>query len=382
MNEDLPEDIAEVLNALGDRMAAEPNLTDFLLWVGGTLEYWIHILFSQVGNERGWACRSEVPYITGAPAPTSKTGVKWADGALVLPSGRAVLLEVKTVPVRTSLGAAVKKVPGDLSALVAIDWAPTMLFQPDLYCHPDWVTRRSEIAEVWALQLALVHGPGDSAIDITLDAELNAGLAPVRARHGHEPWFPALVSALQAEPHTYDIRASGASAQLLAWAVPIVDRATVSAAPASTISSQTFEGGPPKKKVSPSGTVRSAEAIAESNFEALLASASPATRYFDERAVEWARVNPVRVTSHTKTKSFSQRGVKLFAIYPKDDCVGFYLGGVAQPLAAELHAWFQRISTKRVTATEPYLRCSDLVDHWEEFVELLPTYVAALLDRG
>lgn len=54
--------VLALVDGIVARLAAEPDVDDFLLWRGGTLEYWIHIVASIVGNRIGtWAARSEIP---------------------------------------------------------------------------------------------------------------------------------------------------------------------------------------------------------------------------------------------------------------------------------------------------------------------------------
>jgi hypothetical protein len=68
--------IRTFVEAVAARARTEPDLQDFLTWTAGTLEYWLHIIAGAVGRRMGWASKTEVPYITGCPAPTAKTDTK------------------------------------------------------------------------------------------------------------------------------------------------------------------------------------------------------------------------------------------------------------------------------------------------------------------
>jgi hypothetical protein len=141
----------EFVDAIAARAEAEPDLDSFLSWTAGTLEYWLHIIASCVGNRSGWASRTEVPYITGCPSPTAKTDTKWADGAARLAGRLGVLLEVKTVPASGSVpGLTIKKIPADFAALLSADWPRTLAQAPDKYSGAEWVDQRA--------QMSLVHG--------------------------------------------------------------------------------------------------------------------------------------------------------------------------------------------------------------------------------
>ena len=61
--------LAVLVESVAARCREQPHLDDFLLWNAGTLEYWLHVLTSSVGNEHRWAARTEVSYLTDCPAP-------------------------------------------------------------------------------------------------------------------------------------------------------------------------------------------------------------------------------------------------------------------------------------------------------------------------
>jgi hypothetical protein len=118
--------LATFAQAMIGRCAGDEHVDDFLLWTGGTLEYWVHIAASGVGQAHRWAARSEIPYVTAAPAKSSKTPVKWADGGALFDDGLLALLEVKTIPMRAVLGSSAVHIPGDLAALLCADWPATV----------------------------------------------------------------------------------------------------------------------------------------------------------------------------------------------------------------------------------------------------------------
>lgn len=64
-----------LVHDIAARLSAEADLDDFLGWWGGTPEHWIHICAAAVARRTAWAARSEVPYITAAPAASAKTPV-------------------------------------------------------------------------------------------------------------------------------------------------------------------------------------------------------------------------------------------------------------------------------------------------------------------
>ena len=106
--------VAGLAQGIAERLGSEPDLDDFLAWTAGTLEYWIHIVASSVAARHGWASRTEVPYVTAAPNPGTKSNIKWADGAMLL-DDLGVLLEVKTIAAREHVaGPTLRKVPARL----------------------------------------------------------------------------------------------------------------------------------------------------------------------------------------------------------------------------------------------------------------------------
>ena len=126
----IDERVLEFSLEIATRLREEPDLDDFLAWRAGTLEYWIHIVASSVASRQGWASRTEVPYVTAAPNPGTKSNTKWADGAMLF-GNLGVLLEVKTIAARRGIiGPTLRKVPQDFAALAALDWPATLLQLP------------------------------------------------------------------------------------------------------------------------------------------------------------------------------------------------------------------------------------------------------------
>lgn len=209
---------------LAERLRSEPDLHDFLGWWGGTLEYWIHICTASVARRDAWAARSEVPYVTRAPAASAKTPIKWADGAYLWPDGHAVLLEVKTIPYRGQMGGAVTSIPTDLAALLAADWPATLAHQrgTDRYTDEDWWPARSSVQSLVGLQLAVVHGPEpmpNPDSDLAEGLTRGLGRALYATRKTQEPaWALPLRQALATPLLREEIGADGFSAVLYAWA--------------------------------------------------------------------------------------------------------------------------------------------------------------------
>lgn len=153
----IDERVLEFSLEIATRLREEPDLDDFLAWRAGTLEYWIHIVASSVASRQGWASRTEVPYVTAAPNPGTKSNTKWADGAMLF-GNLGVLLEVKTIAARRGIiGPTLRKVPQDFAALAALDWPATLLQLPDQYSGVVWADQRRGMARVSLLQLALIH---------------------------------------------------------------------------------------------------------------------------------------------------------------------------------------------------------------------------------
>jgi len=217
-----------LLHDLVARLSTEPDLGDFLGWWGGTLEYWIHICAASVARRSGWSARSEVPYVTAAPASTAKTPIKWADGAVVWPDGQAVLLEVKTIPYRSGLGGAVSAIPSDLAALVAADWPATLAHNAgtDRYTDSDWWTRRHEVRSLAGIQIALVHGRGPMPNpDTDVSDGIEKGIDRLHYRYRNAPALPAWTIPLRTALHAPVVRetltAGGFEAVLYAWVAPV-----------------------------------------------------------------------------------------------------------------------------------------------------------------
>ena len=217
-----------------ERCASEPGLNDFLLWWGGTLEYWIHIVASSVGNhlvgQGGWAARSEVPYITAAPALSAKTPVKWADGAVLWDDGLLCLLEVKSIPMRKVLGSSAHHIPTDIAALLSADWPGTVAHErgTDTYTDERWWTRRHDVKRVWGLAIGLVHGlaPLEGAAD-AFSAALNRGRTTLQNRHRADlpGWLANLEAACDAPLISHEpVGTTGgeAAGAFYAWAAPVL----------------------------------------------------------------------------------------------------------------------------------------------------------------
>ena len=219
--------IEAFVDNIAERIAAEPDLDDFLTWTAGTLEYWVHIVASSVGRRIGWASTTEVPYITGSPALGTKTDTKWADGAAVLSGSVGVLLEVKTIPARYSVpGPTMKKIPADLAALVSADWQRTLEQLPDDYSGAAWKERRAQMDAVYGLQLALVHGEVDvTKIDVGVRTGIDAGLQILAHRYPTPPepaWLRIVHEAfLGGDRMRRVISGRYTNSVLYAWSAPI-----------------------------------------------------------------------------------------------------------------------------------------------------------------
>lgn len=220
----------QLLDEVGTRIAQEPDLDDFLGWWGGTLEYWIHILTAAVARRSAWAARSEIPYVTGAPAASAKTPLKWADGAFIWRDGAAVLLEVKTIPHRGALGEAVTSIPTDLAALVAADWPATLAHQrlTDRYTDGDWWETRGQIRSLVGVQIAVVHGPRplpdpDDAVSDGISRGLTRALYRHRKDAESPRWADPVRTALQEPAVRRAIDAPTMQAVLYGWiaAIPL-----------------------------------------------------------------------------------------------------------------------------------------------------------------
>ncbi len=209
------------------RCAAEPGLDDFLLWWGGTLEYWVHVVASGVGNHSaGWAARSEIPYVTGVPASSAKTDVKWADGAVLYDDGLLALLEVKSIPMRTVLGSSAQHIPRDLAALASANWGRSVAHErgSDTYTDAGWWDRRGRVTRPWGLAIGIVHGRRPlvrGALD-AFGVALIRGKAALHNRHSQDPppWLAIVDAALDtplAGPVT--IAAPSSEAAVFGWAV-------------------------------------------------------------------------------------------------------------------------------------------------------------------
>jgi hypothetical protein len=220
--------LGEYVSEVIDRLAAEANLDDFLLWAGGTLEYWVHIVASSIGQSQSWAARTEVPYITGAPAVSAKTPRKWADGAVLFDNGLLALLEVKTIPMREALGSSAVHIPGDLAALISTDWPATIELGADGEKYPDtgwWTAKATPGARPWGVVIAAVHGAAlDARSTASFKAALAQGTGRVRYRHRdlNPPWLDVLDAAM-GDPLVDErvVAGTASKARFSAWAVPI-----------------------------------------------------------------------------------------------------------------------------------------------------------------
>lgn len=225
--------LERLVTGVVDRCTSEPNLDDFLLWWGGTLEYWIHVVASSVGHQLvgpgGWSARSEIPYITASPALSAKTPVKWADGAVMWDDGLLCLLEVKSIPMRHVLGSSAHHVPTDIAALLSADWSGTLAHErgTDSYTDERWWTRRHDVTRVWGLAIGLIHGraPLDGAVSAFTNA-ITSGRATLQNRHRTDPpgWLADVETACDTPLLTHqvigedDAEAAGA---FYAWAAPV-----------------------------------------------------------------------------------------------------------------------------------------------------------------
>lgn len=223
--------LADFVAGVIDRCEAEPHLDDFLLWAGGTLEYWVHIVASSVGQAKRWAARTEIPYITGAPALSAKTPKKWADGGVLFDDGLLAMLEVKTIPFRKALGSSAVHIPSDLAALISTDWPATVELGPDKDGYTDlgwWQAKATPGARPWGVAIAAVHGAVfDTETTAAFKAALTQGAGRVRGRHRdvEPPWLDALDAAM-GDPLVDErviVRPNSAAA-FSAWAVPIPTR--------------------------------------------------------------------------------------------------------------------------------------------------------------
>jgi hypothetical protein len=219
--------VQQLADGIARRISSEPDLDDFLAWTAGTLEYWIHIISSSVGNRLGWASSTEVPYITAAPNPGTKSNTKWADGAMLL-GDLGVLLEVKTIAANQGVpGKTLSKVPQDLAAMVALDWPASLAHPEDAYSGSIWRAMRSEMRRVVALQLAMVHArvghlPAENSLHRALREHADkVGERLVAA--GLESAGAKLVDSFNHEPLTWQIRGDAYEALLLGWLVPLTD---------------------------------------------------------------------------------------------------------------------------------------------------------------
>lgn len=218
---DVPGRLRALLDLVAGRCWREPDLEDFLAWRGATLEYWVQMVFAAVAGRGMWSARGETPLITACPAATARTRQKWADGALIWPDGAGALVEIKAVP--ASKPASMRAVAADLAALSAVDWPATLALPgPDAGVDERWWQDRHRITELWAVCIALVHGPSPMEDPLAwVPAQLTAGLVSLWARFpGNPPWVLRTGQAL-AQPFFQDNwPGKRQAAVMLAWAAP------------------------------------------------------------------------------------------------------------------------------------------------------------------
>jgi hypothetical protein len=218
--------VEQLAAGIARRINAEPDLDDFLAWTAGTLEYWVHVIASSVGKSQGWASSTEVPYITAAPNPGTKSNSKWADGAMLL-ERVGVLLEVKTVAARDGVaGKTLAKIPLDLAALVALDWPATLAQPEDAYSGKVWATMRARMEQVCALQLALVHGPVGQLPDVASVADVfrrQSSVVESRLRAAAlDGAADKLSVTFHAPPEVWPVRGETHEGILFGWLVPLM----------------------------------------------------------------------------------------------------------------------------------------------------------------
>jgi hypothetical protein len=219
--DDMPERLRTLLGWVAGRCWREPDIEDFLAWRGATMEYWVQMVFAAVVGRQLWAAQGETPLITNCPAAGAKTRQKWADGAVIWPDGTGALVEIKAVP--TSQPEHLRAVVADLAALVAVDWPATLAVPgPDVGVDDRWWQDRHRIAGLWAVSIALLHGPPPlEDHEARVPARLKEGLASLQARFPDYPPWAARTERALAQP-LFQSRWSGThrAAVLLAWAAP------------------------------------------------------------------------------------------------------------------------------------------------------------------
>lgn len=220
--QDIHARLRTVLASAAEYCWRDPNLEDFLTWRGATLEYWVQMVFAATAGRQVWAARGETPLITACPNPGAKSNAKWADGALIWPDGAGAVLEVKSIEASQPIRA--RAIALDLAALLATDWPASLeISGPDRGVDDRWWQDRHQIAELWAVSVALVYGPLPvQDLREWLPAQLHAGLVALRRRFPQSPpWLIQTEKALA--QHLFHSTWSGKqqAATMLAWAAPI-----------------------------------------------------------------------------------------------------------------------------------------------------------------
>lgn len=213
--------VTEFAREIAERLRSGPDLDDFLAWTAGTLEYWVHVVASSVASRRGWASRTEVPYVTAAPNQGTKSNTKWADGAMLF-GDLGVLLEVKTIAARGAVaGPTLRKVPQDFAALAALDWQATLCQSPDKYSGTVWADQRGAMSRVALLQLALIHAPtGQLPPRDAVTAVVRLAATGVRRRLGEQGFNYAadlVERTFAGEPTKWALSATSHEGELYAW---------------------------------------------------------------------------------------------------------------------------------------------------------------------
>jgi hypothetical protein len=173
---DVPGQLHTLLGLVAAGSGGSSTLRSFWPGRGARLEYWVQMVFAAVDGRSMWSARGETPLITASPAVAARTRQKWTDGAVIGPDGARALVKIKAVPASKPVG--MRSVAADLAALAAVDWPDTLgLAGRDAGTDEHWWQDRHRITELWAVCIALVHGPPpveDS--QAWVPAQLTAGL--------------------------------------------------------------------------------------------------------------------------------------------------------------------------------------------------------------
>lgn len=228
----LPEPIGTFVERVVDRLQDEPDLDDFLLWHGGTLEGWLQVVATSIGARVGWSSRREVRYFSEYYKGSQRS--KLADGAFVFGDRLGVMLETKTVSVARdgTLGSGIDDVPHDLASLAALNWPRTQTWLPqssewpwtDRYTDPEWWSKRKSISCLWGLHLVLLHGYGDlQAAKASALRSIEKQYQGVVRRSGDQrtPWLARVEGAVKEAMHEANIIGHEAGGVILTFALPI-----------------------------------------------------------------------------------------------------------------------------------------------------------------